>query len=159
MYRMPEVAAALGLAQLEKLDQFVEKREKMARMYKESISGCEWLKPQRVPEGDRNSYYTFAARFLRKDIKWEYLRKKHIEYGGDGIYAAWALLYKEDSMDDVRRMLKSIKLEDRLIADGGICPSAELIQPQLMQFTTNQKDEEEMEQQADALYRAVKYFS
>ena len=33
MYRLPEVAAAMGLAQLEKLNMFVEKREKMANMY------------------------------------------------------------------------------------------------------------------------------
>lgn len=158
-YRMPEVAAALGLAQLEKLDWFVEKRERMASIYKEVIKGCDWLKPQFTPEPDRNSYYTFAARFLRKDIKWEEVRNKHIEFGGDGIYAAWALTYQEDSIDDIKRFLRSIKLDKRLVTDKGICPKAEMIQPQLMQFTTNQKDEAEMAGQADALRKTIKYFS
>jgi len=157
-FRLPEVAAALGLAQLEKLDMFVKKRERMVQMYKKAISGCDWLKPQATPEGDRNSYYTFAVRFLRNDIKWEDIRKKHIEYGGDGIYAAWALTYQEDSVDDIKRILKSIGLDNRIMTDNGICPNAEMIQPQLMQFTTNQKDEDEMKAQADALYKAIKSF-
>lgn len=159
MYRLPEVAAAVGLAQLEKLDWFVEKREKMARLYMDALSGCKWMKPQLASNGDRHSYYTFAVRFLRDDIKWEDFRKKHIEYGGDGIYAAWVLQYQEDSVGDIKRILKSMRLDNRLVTDNGICPTAEMIQPQLMQFTTNQKGEEEMCKQAEALCKAVRYFS
>lgn len=159
MYRLPEVAASIGLAQVEKLDWFVEKREKMASMYMEVISGCEWFKPQFTPQGDRNSYYTFAGKFLRRDVTWEDFRKKHIEHGGDGIFAAWTLLYREDSIGDVKKMLKTMKLGDRLITDDGICSNAEKIQSQLMQFTTNQKDEEEMKRQAEALDKTIKYFS
>lgn len=159
MYRLPEVAAAVGLAQLEKLDWFVEKREKMARLYMDALSGCKWMKPQLASNGDRHSYYTFAVRFLRDDVKWEDFRKKHVEYGGDGIYAAWALLYQEDSIGDIKRILKSTGLDNRLVTDNRICPTAEMIQPQLMQFTTNQKDEEGMCKQAEALCKAVRYFS
>ncbi|NJK97408.1 MAG: hypothetical protein HC905_23085 [Bacteroidales bacterium] len=50
-------------------------------------------------------------------------------------------------------------LNNRFITDKGICPVAEKIQSQLMQFTTNQKDDEEMKVQADALYKTIKYFS
>ncbi len=161
MYRMPEVAAALGLAQLEKIDWFIEKRKKMASVYSEvlSDSGCDWIKPQFVPEGDENSYYTFGARFLREDIKWEDFRKKYVQNGGDGIYAAWVLTYLEDSIDDVRRVLASIGLSGRINTEEGLCPVAEKVQKQLMQFTTNQKDEIEMEKQAEALKKTVKYFS
>lgn len=159
MYRMPEVAAALGLAQVEKLNMFVEKRREMAGMYLDVLRGCDWLIPQKAPAGEINSYFTFAARFLRKDIKWEDLRKKHIEYGGDGIYAAWALTYQEDSIPDINRFLRSIGLANRINTASGICPNAEAIQPQLMQFTTNQKDAAEMKIQQEALYKAVKYFS
>ena len=161
MYRLPEVAAALGLAQLEKLDWFVEKRESMAKIYKEAITaaGCDWLVPQLTPENDRNAYYTFAAKFLRNDITWEDFRKKFIENGGDGIYAAWTLCYQEDSIPDVKRILEAIQLGGRLNAEKGICPNAEKIQPLLMQFTTNQKNEEEMKIEADALYKTIKDFS
>lgn len=161
MYRLPEVAAAIGLAQLEKLDMFVEKREKMAKMYSTVIeaNNCNWLIHQKVNQGDRNSYFTFATKFIRDDIEWEVFRKKYVEFGGDGIYAAWSLCYQEDSIPDIKRRLASIRLDKQFNTQKGICPNAELIQPQLMQFTTNQKNEEEMKIQADALYKTIKYFS
>ncbi len=159
MYRLPEVAAAMGLAQLEKLDMFVGRREKMAQMYFEVIKDCEWLKPQVSHGNDRNSYYTYAMRYLHNDILWREFRRKYVEYGGDGIYAAWALLYQEDSIPDIQCRLRSMGLEGRLIVDPGICPNAEKIQPQLMQFTTNQKNEEEMNIQAEALHKTIQYFS
>jgi len=161
MYRLPEVAAALGLAQLEKINLFVEKREKMARKYKEVIktADCKWLIPQFTPEGDRNSYYTFAAKYEKNDVDWVDFRKKYVENGGDGIYAAWALTYQEDSIAEVKQLLDSMHLKGRLITEKGICPHAEAIQPKLMQFTTNQKDEDEMNNQAEILYKTIRYFS
>lgn len=160
MYRLAEVAAAMGLAQLEKLDMFVKKRQEMASLYAEVITknNCDWLVPQRVPEGDENSYYTYAARFISKDIKWEDFRKKYIEFGGDGIYAAWSLCYQEDLIDDVRNRLTSLGLNEKFNTTDGICPNAELVQSQLMQFTTNQKDRAEMMTQADALDKTISFF-
>ena len=161
MYRLPEVAAALGLAQIEKLDWFVEKRIQMAEMYNEVIqkNQCSWLKPQVVPEGDINSYYTYALKFEHEDITWSEFRKKHIENGGDGIFAAWALGYEEGSIDDIKNRLNKMGLANRFNTDRGICPNAELIQKQIMQLTTNQKDSDEMKIQADALDKTIHYFS
>lgn len=160
MYRLPEVAAALGLAQLEKLDWFVEKREKMAELYSEAIrsAGCDWLLPQKTSELDRNSFYAYAVRFQNNDIVWDEFRKKHVENGGDGIYAAWALCYNEDSIDDIKNRLEPMGLSERFNTDNPGCPNAEMIQPQLMQFTTNQKSEEEMQFQAEVLYKTIKSF-
>ena len=159
MYRLPEVAAALGLAQVEKLNIFVEKRQKMAKLYTEVVQDCEWLQEQKTPIGDVNSYYTYAIKFLRNDLDWADFRKKYVENGGDGVYAAWALCYQEDSIPEIKNLLKMIGLENRIITDTGICPIAEKIQPQLMQFTTNQKDEEEMKIQVEALEKTIRYFS
>ncbi len=161
MYRLPEVAAAMGLAQLEKLDWFVGKRVRMAQMYSQVIKDthCDWLVPQATPEGDVNSYYTYAARMIRDDIKWADVRKKQCETGGDGTYAAWTLCYMEDSVPDIKRRLSRMGLGKYFITESGICPVAEKIQPQLMQFTTNQKDEEEMKIQAEAFYNTIRYFS
>ena len=161
MYRLPEVAAAKGLAQLEKIDWFVEKRIEMAKMYSDVIQSnkCSWLMPQTVPDGDVNSYYTYALRYVHPDVSWDSFRKKHIENGGDGIFAAWALCYQEDSILDVKNRLKKMGLAKRINTKTGTCPNAELIQKELMQFTTNQKDNDEMKIQAEALYNSIKYFS
>jgi len=161
MYRMPEVAAAMGLAQVEKIDWFVELRIKMAELYLDAISknNCDWLVPQKVPDGDINSYYTFAAKLVREDIGWLEFKKKYFEFSGDGIYAAWALLYREDSIGDIRKRLSKIGLNDRFNTEEGICPNAEFIQSQLMQFPTNMNDEKEMQFHAESLSKTIKYFS
>ena len=115
--------------------------------------------PQTVPDGDVNSYYTYALRYVHPDVSWDSFRKKHIENGGDGIFAAWALCYQEDSILDVKNRLKKMGLAKRINTKTGTCPNAELIQKELMQFTTNQKDNDEMKIQAEALYNSIKYFS
>jgi perosamine synthetase len=161
MYRLPEIAAAMGLAQIEKLDWFVGLRIKMAKMYREVIkdTGCNWIKPQKTPDGDINSSYAFAATLENNKVSWEEFRLKFIENGGDGFYAAWALLYQEDSIKEIKSLLKLIGLNDRLNTEKGICPNAERVQKKIMQFTTNQKDENEMKIQADALRKTINYYS
>lgn len=160
MYRLPEVAAAMGLGQLEKIDWFVEKRIKMASLYNEVIdsNNCEWLVSQKVPKGDVNSYYTFAMKFIKDDVDWSTFRKQYVKNGGDGIYAAWALCYNEDSISEIKDRLKVMGLDGRFNTDNGICPIAESIQPLLMQLTTNQNTEDEMKKQADILDKTIKDF-
>jgi perosamine synthetase len=160
MYRLPEVAAAMGLAQLEKLDWFVELRQTMSSMYEQAISdhNCAWLIPQKVPKGDINSYYTFAMKFQHPDISWEEFRQKYVENGGDGIYAAWALCYNEDSIPDIQNRLEKMGLGGRFNSSPGQCENAEVVQKQLMHLTTNQKDKNEMMIQAQALSKTIQYF-
>lgn len=161
MYRLPEVAAAIGLAQIEKLDWFVQLRIKMAQMYRQVIedTDCKWIKPQKTPPGDVNSSYAFAATLENDNVSWEEFRLKFIENGGDGFYAAWTLLYQEDSIEEIKSMLKLMGLKDRLNTKLGICPNAEIVQKKIMQFTTNQKNEEEMKIQAEALKKTIHFFS
>ena len=56
-------------------------------------------------------------RFLNDDVKWTDFRKKYIENGGDGIYAAWMLCYLEDSIDDVKDFLRPMGLAERFNTD------------------------------------------
>ena len=71
----------------------------------DALDGCNWIVPQKTLAGDRNSYYTFGAKLLSDDIEWTTFRKKYVELGGSGIYAAWSLCYKEDSVGDIRKRL------------------------------------------------------
>ena len=161
MYRLPEVAAAMALGQLEKIDWFVEKRIKMGNLYSKIIDDnkCDWLKPQLVPNNDINSYYTYGLRLINKNIKWESFRKKYMEYKGDGIFAAWTLCYMEDSIPEIINRLEEMGLKGRFNVKNGICPTAEKIQRDIMQLTTNQKNKEERMIQAEALDKTIKYFS
>ena len=161
MYRLPEVAAAMGLAQVEKIDWFVGLRQKMGALYRKAIeaAGCDWINAQHTPDGDENSFYTFAARMTNSDIEWTAFRKKFEEFSGDGIYAAWALCYQEDSVPEILEIQASMGLGGRMNVETGICPNAEVVQKQLIQIPTNQHQESEMERMAEALYKTIRHFA
>ncbi len=158
-YRMPEVAAALGLAQTERLDHFVDLRVKIAAMYSDVIKDCDFLVPQYTPANCRNTYWTFVVKFEHKDVSWYEFRDKCIEFGGDGIYAAWALSYEETLISSGVYKKRAPYYFDELEYPKGICPVAEEIQPKLMQFVTNYGSTEEAQPMADALRKTIEYYS
>lgn len=158
-YRMPEVAAALGLAQTERMDFFVQIRRDIADMYLDVVKGCDYLQPQHVPEGYVSSWWTFTCRYLREDVSWQDFRKKYIEFDGDGIYASWALLYDETvyASGDWKRRCPPVY--DALPDERPHCPNAEILQPQLMQFVNNYGSLDEAAPMVDALAKTIKFFA
>jgi perosamine synthetase len=146
-YRLPELCAAVGLAQCERIDFFVDLRETMGLTYLEVMNDSDLFLPQKTESGFRNTYWTFAARFLGKeyDISWYDFREKYIENGGDGIYSAHQTVNKEPCFKNSE-------------FGSGIVPVAESIQKELMLFTTNQKDEHERNTQKIALEKTLKFF-
>jgi perosamine synthetase len=157
-YRMPEVAAALGLAQTERMEHFVNLRVAIGELYLEALQSCDYLIPQRTPEGWLNTYWTFAAKYERKDVSWQQFRKKYLEFGGDGIYAAWALSYEETLMSEGHYKKHCPMIYNKLEYPRGICPNAEAIQPKLMQFVTNYGSLDEARPMADALRKTITFF-
>ena len=88
-YRMPEICAAMGLAQLERLDELVSRRRYIASLYNEALKGCEWIIPQKVPKGYTNSYWTYAVKYFgeeRVGVSWRRFYDYFNENGGDGFY-------------------------------------------------------------------------
>ena len=148
-YRMPELCGAVALAQTERIEEFCDKRIEVGNSYLKMIldSNTDLLKPQKSPSGFINSYYTFGALFNgdKHDIEWQTFRKKYIEFGGDGIYAAWKTQNQEPCF-------KNNKI------GWGDVPIAEKLQKNLMQFTTNQKNKSEIKVQVDALKKTLEYF-
>ena len=57
--RMTEIAAALGLAQLQRLDQILGRRRELAAIYAKALDGA--LDIQRTPDGAQSNYQTFGA--------------------------------------------------------------------------------------------------
>lgn len=56
-FRMNEVTAAIGLAQLERVKGYIETYNACLKHLNASIEGCEWLKPRRVdPEAIQSGY-------------------------------------------------------------------------------------------------------
>lgn len=157
-YRMPEVAAALGLAQTERLEHFIGLRIQVAEMYQEVIKDCNYLIPQYTPEGYLNTYWSCAVKYERDDISWQDFRKKYVEFGGDGIYAAWVLSYEETLMFSGAYKKHAPYYYQNVEYPRGICPVAEEIQPKLMQFVTNYGSMEEAGPKVEALSKTIEYF-
>ena len=157
-YRMPEVAAAMGLAQVERIDYFINLRIEISKMFKNVISDCDYLVPQYTPPGYENTYWTFVVKFIKKDVTWQEFRKMFIKFGGDGIYAAWALLYEETLFSSGSFRERCPMVYKNVTYPDGLCPIAEEIQPQLMQFVNNYGSLEEAEMQAEALVKTINYY-
>lgn len=163
-YRLSELCSAVVLAQVERLEELVQKRIEVANLYAQAIEGCDWLKPQKVPEGYKHSYWTYVLKLDSDEIDWYQFRKKYMELEGDGIYAAWKLSYLEPVFRNytfypkgcpVRCPLYKGKLQKYA---QGLCPNAESLQPRLLQFKTNYTNMDTAKQKADALAETIRYF-
>ena len=146
-FRMNQLAAAVALAQVERQDFFIALRKMAGRKYTESLVGSNLLTPQKVIAGNTNTFYTFSAKFNTESsvTTWAEFRKKYMEFGGDGIYAASKLMYQEPIFRD-------------LGIGRGKTPNAEILQTQLMNFTTNQSSEAEIDNQCEILIKTREYF-
>jgi perosamine synthetase len=165
-YRMPELCAAVGLGQLEHLDELVQRRIDCANLFIEAIGDCAWLKPQVTPPHCLNSYWALAVRLTRPDIEWTAFRKKYMELGGDGIYAAWKLSYQEPmfkgesrNLGGKEKVLEVTHEKGVLSYKEGLCPVAERVQKQILAFKTNYWDWERAQKQVAILKQTIVYFS
>jgi len=82
-YRMPEIGAAIGIAQLKKLPSFVEKRRRNAELLTKRLKGTRGLYLPNEPKGCKHSWYLYTARIQPGDARVrdrvvEGLRKKGV---------------------------------------------------------------------------------
>jgi len=82
-YRMPEIEAAIGITQLEKLPTFSEKRRRNAQCLTEKLNLVKRLTLPREPEGYTHSWYLYTVRLqsnndTTRDRAVEELRKRGI---------------------------------------------------------------------------------
>jgi perosamine synthetase len=142
-YRMPELNAAVAFAQLERIEELVELRKDSAQIFIDVMKKTDFLIPQFVPEGHTNSYYTLGVKykgFEKYGITWTEFRKMYVDAGGDGIYGAWIVPYLEPLIKERKFVQRFPEAYKNIYYHEGLCPIAERIQPQLMQFKTNYRD-------------------
>ena len=159
-YRMPELCCAVALAQLENLDTLVGRRVAAAGLFEEVAREYPWLKPQWVPPGYTNSYWTWVAYLDRDDISWHAFRDRFLELGGHGIYAAWQLSYLEPMFQNLNLLGRErfVSERNRAMYKRGLCPVAERLQPRLLQFKTNYWNSADAVKQAEVLRATLKSF-
>jgi len=69
-YRMSELSAALGVSQLRRIEEFLLKREEVARCYTERLRQFDWVRPPVVKPHVRMSWFVYVVTLgegLRRD--------------------------------------------------------------------------------------------
>lgn len=168
-YRMPSICAALGLGQLERLDDLVAARQAIAALYDDIVASCEWLIPQLVPQGYIHSYFAYTCRLDTELVDFDFraFRSKFIELGGDGLYGAWCPVHLEPVFKNMNFFGNAMRAPNfhelykgkvRSYQEGD-CPVLEKIQPTLFQFKTGYTSWEKALEQAEVLKRTIEAFN
>ena len=159
-YRMSDIVGAVALAQLERLDELVDCRKQAAALFMKAAEGCEWLIPQYTPPEREHAYWAVVFRLVNDNITWYEFRRKFMEIGGDGIYSAWQLTYLEPAFRKKSFLgrEKILDMSGDYRYERGLCPKAEKVQPQLLQFKTNYWDTAAAKRQAEILKDTINYF-
>ncbi len=134
-YRMNEISAAVGLGQLERLEDIIDRRQRVAKLFADVVSGCDWIRPQAFQPDTVNSYYTFIVDFLgeeQRGVSWKEFYNRYLERGGDGFYGACMIPYLEPALRG--------KTFGNTHCEPGLCPVAEALQQRTMQFKTNYRE-------------------
>lgn len=74
-YRMTNIEAALGLAQMEKINIFLEKKKRFNQIYKEELKNLKFISFQEEYEGAESSWWLTAV-VINRDINITYLQKE-----------------------------------------------------------------------------------
>lgn len=157
-YRMPELCAAVALAQIERADELVAVRKHAGEMFSQVFDSCEWLRGMKVGPEYGCSYWTAVACIDRPDVTWNEFRDCYKRFGGHGIYAAWKLAYLEPMFEQMNLVGREKNLQGYEYKRG-LCPIAEKLQPRLLQFKTNYWDEEELMKQINVLKETIAWFN
>lgn len=150
-YRMNEFTAAIALAQCERVNFFIKKRRRSAICQKNILKNNIYLLPQKIPKNAYPTYYTLAVRLTdqgKRKVSWFNFRKKFMEFGGDGIYAASKLIQQEEAIKKNKIGKKSNKT-----------PMAKKLQKELLLFTTNHGSQKEIDIQTKALKKTINFFN
>jgi len=114
-YRMPNINAALGLAQMEKLNWFIEKKRQLAGVYKEFFQTLEGIEFIEEPKGAKSNYWLNAIRFPAQKERTQFL--EYANKGGVQARGVWTLMYKLPMYKDCFKIDTQIaeKLEETVV--------------------------------------------
>jgi perosamine synthetase len=146
-YRMTPITAAIGLAQLERLDSLLLSRINAAKHFMEATKDFEWLSKQPDSVGGMNhTYYSFGLNLIDErpvGASWQAIYDQFVSKGGHGFYANCKNPYLEP-------IYRGRKLRNQTF-ETGLCPEAEKLQLGILALKTNYKDIELVKKQAEIL--------
>ncbi|MGQ9731980.1 MAG: DegT/DnrJ/EryC1/StrS family aminotransferase [Candidatus Zipacnadales bacterium] len=161
-YRMNEQTAALGLAQLERLPDYLAGLKRNASFYDAAVEGCDWITLQRGPEGADHTFHLWGATFQGAERglpREEFARVLQEE--GASISLGYTNLpaYKHPLLAQRLGYGRGCPLDCPLYEGTanhypeGLCPQAEALFPNIM-LAYPFRPEEDAQRDAEALHRA-----
>ncbi|MCB1178723.1 MAG: LegC family aminotransferase [Leptospiraceae bacterium] len=116
-YRMPNVNAAIGCAQMEKLSGFIESKRKLTEKYSKNFESIKGIKLLKEPKNAKSNYWLNVLLLDKENIKFrdEILNKSNKE--GIMTRPAWNLMHLQKMYKDCPRMDLSVaeNLQPRII--------------------------------------------
>jgi dTDP-4-amino-4,6-dideoxygalactose transaminase len=92
-WRMDEVSAAIGLVQLKRLKEVIERRNRIARIYDQGFKKLSGVKPLHVPQNILSNYYKYVV-ILEEGIDRDKVKQRLKEKGvGCGSEVYWPPLH------------------------------------------------------------------
>ena len=86
-WRMSEVHAAIGLSQFARLEEFIEDRRRIAKIYDKELKGIDRLTPIMIPSNVESNYYKYVALLEegidRSDVKKELKEEYNVSLSGE----------------------------------------------------------------------------
>ncbi len=163
--RLPEIACAVALAELERVEELTEMRTYAAKAAENALSQFDWIVPQKTPDGYVNAYWTYMVRITRDDIVWADVLSTNIDLGGEGFYGGYMPSHLEPVYANLNKAVDANPdryphYAGRLPRyQRGLCPTWESIQPRVMMLKTNYWDTNEADRQAEILAKTLRKFA
>jgi len=144
-YRLTDFQSALGLSQLAKLDRFWERRDRLARRYRDRLGGSPFVELPAIPDGRRHGWHLFVV-MLRldrlaadRDTIVQALRAENI-----GATVHYPLVYRHPFY------------RERFGYAAGLCPAAETVEARLVTLplfpAMTEQDQDDVLQALDKLF-------
>jgi perosamine synthetase len=93
-YRLPNLNAALGCAQLEQLQGFLARKRALAARYRQAVTGSKWFDFLDEPEGCDSNFWLVALRLRRPDSRLRDVLLSAANEAGYQCRPVWTLLNK-----------------------------------------------------------------
>jgi dTDP-4-amino-4,6-dideoxygalactose transaminase len=140
-YRITEPIAAIGLAQLEILPEYIEGLKRNAALFDAAVADCPWIALQRGPDGADHTFHLWGATFHgaeRGITREEFAKALQEEGSGIGIGYTNMPAYKHPLIADRLGFGRGCPLDCPLYEGtgnqypDGLCPEAEALFPKVM---------------------------
>jgi dTDP-4-amino-4,6-dideoxygalactose transaminase len=155
-YRMNEITAAVGLAQLERLPELIAGLKTNARYYDQAAAGCRWLKLQAAPHAV-STYHFWAANFRGEEHGLTLDEfKQALEAAGSSLWIGYTQMpaYQHPVLRDRLAHAFHCAANQPPIAYPGCCPIAERAIPRMVLAYTMQP-EEQAKIEAEKLHQVI----